>query len=250
MSCLRSLLTFFTIIPAGSYDIEEAARCFPLIPLIGLLISFIGALPLFFVKNILMTLLSFLILYILTGLNHIDGFADFVDVIASRKVGEEALKVLKEPWRGAFSQASVTMLMLTVFVSIYYLKSDPLFIILVHIFSYNSMFLVATFGTPSPYRGLGRIFIEASTGFKAKISNILALTSSLLMIYLTAFLFNNNIIKIILYTIISLIVSLLVAILSLHQANKTLGFVNGDVMGYTLELSRALNLLVLAIANG
>ena len=250
MSCLRSLLTFFTIIPARSHNIEEAARCFPLIPLIGLLISLIGTLPLFFVKNVLMALLSFLILYILTGLNHIDGFADFVDVIASRKVGEEALKVLKEPWRGAFSQASITMLMLTVFVSIYYLESDPLSIILAHIFSYNSMFLVAVFGTPSPYRGLGRTFIEASTDFKAKISNVLALTSSLLMTYLIAFLFIINIIKIVLYTIISFIVSLLVVILSLRQANRILGFVNGDVMGYALELSRALNLLVLAIANG
>ncbi len=250
MSCLRSLLTFFTIIPAKSYDIEEAARCFPLIPFIGLIISFIGTLPLFFAQNILTALLSFLILYILTGLNHIDGFADFIDVIASRKVGEEALKVLKEPWRGAFSQASITMLMLTVFVSIHYLKSDLLSIVLAHIFSYNSMFLIAILGTPPPYRGLGRIFIEASASSKAKISNALALTSSLLIIYLMAFLLDINIIKIIFYTIISFILSLLIVFISLHQARRTLGFANGDVMGYTLELSRALNLLALAIANG
>jgi len=250
MSCLRSLITFFTIIPAKSYDIEEAARCFSLIPFIGLIVSFIGMLPLFFAQNILTALLSFLILYMLTGLNHIDGFADFIDVIASRKVGEEALKVLKEPWRGAFSQASVIMLMLTVFVSIYYLKSDPISIMLAHIFSYNSMFLIAVLGTPSPYRGLGRIFIEASTSSKAKVSNALALTSSLLIIYLMAFFLGMNIIKIVFYTIISFILSLLVIFISLRQAKRTLGFVNGDVMGYTLELSRALNLLTLAIAYG
>jgi adenosylcobinamide-GDP ribazoletransferase len=247
LRCLRSLISFLTIIPTGSYDIEEAAKCFPLVPFVGLIVSSIASVPLFLSQKPPFVLLTFLLLYILTGLNHLDGFADFVDTLASGKKGEEALRVLKEPWRGAFSQAALSLVIMSTFISVYYLKKDVLSIIIAHILSYESMYLVANMAPPPPYRGLGRIFIEKSSSSRAKVSNALSLIASLLLLYIVLYIVNMSVYKVISETLVVVFISVLVSYISSKQAKGTLGFVNGDVMGYTLELSRTLNLLGIAL---
>ena len=241
-----ALISFATIIPTGVYDISTAAEYFYLIPLVGF-IEGLTVVPLVFIPltPLVKAVLILSILYIITGLIHIDGFTDFIDALASRKTGEEALRIMKEPCSGAIAIASDILLILITYISLIIVATDKYrwyIILLSQTFAFESMFLLATISEPPKYEGLGKLFITKARDTKKSIANIL-----LLVVLLFIAIYNNiNIMKILTLVVIAS-VTLIILLYTNVKSRKILGYVNGDILGFCLELSRSSTLFISSI---
>ncbi len=239
-----ALLSFLTIIPTGVHDIYLAARSFYTVPLIGFIEGLIVVLPFYTslpvgVKAVIALLLS----YIITGLNHVDGFADFVDAIASRKRGGEALKVIKEPWKGPMAIASTILLVLVTYTCLQHLYKYTDIIVVAHILAAESMYLLAVFSNKPDYRGLGTLFIEESKKPPRVIANIavfLALLIVLVLVYASE--------PITTITFMAMSLGMMASVFYTYvKSHSILGYSNGDVLGFCYELTRTLVLLLAVI---
>jgi adenosylcobinamide-GDP ribazoletransferase len=247
----KSLLSLLTTIPVGRESIEYATKHFYLIPIIGLIEGSIVSLSLYllYIVGLNITVISAmypLIHLLITGGIHLDGYADYSDVLGSHRCCEEAVKILKDSRRGTFAIISITLNILISFISIHlllqgYLHSIEEFllrIILVYIISVEAMYITAFFGKIEPYNGLGKGFV-----LNAKLPiNIARNTFLFLAIYLVLSIISyKNILTLITILVLSLFTSIVIAI----DANKRLGFVNGDVMGFTFEIVKLITMVLI-----
>jgi len=239
---LAALISFLTIFPTRVHSIEFAAEYFFLIPIVGSIEGLIaGVILLVGLPAILKAAIATCLLFIITGFNHIDGFADFVDVIISRKRGRDALKILKEAHRGTAAIIATVLLVIIVFSSIICLgKQSFSSVLLVMVLSAESMYVLAVLSNEPDYPGLGKLFIQKS---KNATKLMLNFSTTLLLLLTICVLFSHSVIDIIL----ALLMVILCIVLSFSKANAVLGYVTGDVMGFCFELSRALSLLSIAV---
>ncbi len=231
---IRALISFFTIIPTGINDIYLASKFFFLIPIIGMFEGFmiyLFTIPEF--NPFLKTCFIFFMYFIITGLLHMDGFLDFLDVIFSGKKGLEALKIMRQPCRGSMTIAFSTIFFIITFFLIFNLKSyERIFFIM--ILSLEAMFILSYLSTPTSYSYLGRLFIMGSKKFLKE--NVLTFV---LVIFFLILIFNINL----LYIIFAILIMLISVFLTYKISSKTLGFVNGDVLGFCFEVTRFLLLI-------
>ncbi len=233
-----SLLSFLTTIPVRQNSIEDASEYFYLSPIIGLIEGIIISLIFLFIRfnfiiNGSILLASHLIL---TGGLNLDGFADYSDVIGSRKFGEEAERILKDPRKGSFAIIFTSLIIIIKFASFSNIKSVfP--IILSYVTGIESGYLISYFSNPPKYQGLGSMFIKSS---KSKRKLLYNLTIYLIIIVALIFISNSK------YFLISLVSLLLIPII-LYDSNKRLGYTNGDVIGFTIETVETVSLLISVI---
>ena len=234
-----ALLSFLTIIPTRVHDLESASRSFYLAPVVGLLEGSMAAAPILlnapiYVKAALILVAS----YLITGFSHLDGFADFADALGSGRSGEDALKIMKEPGRGAISTAATALLLIVVYSSLVALVAEDLWhvIILSHVSASESMYLLATVSIPPSYHGLGRDFIiESKRGARVTI-NLLAVGAIFLA---TAYIRRDTICH-----QLTMIASTIIAVIYTRvKSHRVLGFANGDVLGFCYELAKAAALI-------
>ncbi len=238
-----ALLSFLTIIPAKVYDISLAAEYFYLVPLVGLIEGVIVILPLYLPVNVfLKSAIALALMYVITGFNHLDGFADFTDVLSSRKRGSDALRILKEPWRGSTAIATTVLIVLLSYSAILVLSNYMVLLVLSHIVVAELMYLLATISREPSYGGLGYLFISRSKDkFKVMVNGIVFLLLLLAIVFLVNPVY-------VLYVLASILLGLLVLVYTHRTAHSILGYVNGDVLGFYFELSRTIVLVGLAIA--
>ncbi|GEN89521.1 adenosylcobinamide-GDP ribazoletransferase [Oceanobacillus sp. FSL W8-0428] len=138
-------LQFFTSIPIKSrfsldqHQLKYMLRTFPVLGLLqgSIYAAFIYILQSFTpFTNLLMTLFLWLLLIILSGGIHLDGWIDASDAYFSYKEPEKRLEVMKDPRTGAFGVLSVIVLLFTRFIVLYELiqaehTAALLFIILI-----------------------------------------------------------------------------------------------------------------------
>jgi len=240
-----ALLSFLTIIPTKVHDVFLAAEYFHLVPIVGFIEGVIVILPLFIpIPSMIKAVLALLTFYILTGFNHLDGFADFIDTLASRKKNEEALKIMKEPWRGSMAIASTTLLILVTYISLIVLVENKWYsIILAQILAFESMFILAILSNPPTYQGLGKLFITRAKRPRKIMANIILM---LVITFLILLFYGPDLVKI-LTLIIMTITTLLTILYAYVKSHRVLGYSTGDVLGFCLELSRSANLLIASI---
>jgi cobalamin 5'-phosphate synthase/cobalamin synthase len=219
-----ALLSFLTVIPTGQGDIMKAASGFYFVPVIGLLEGIIGGLPLLVGKTPLTASLAIALLSLITGFNHIDGYLDFFEAVMSR--GADPVMVLKDKHRGSFAIAAGLILFSILISSILSSRVDP-FIQLIESSTSAafSMYVLSLISNPS-HEGLGHLFIVAS---KNKLKVIASL-----MIYITSIALVSRSIVILL---ILMMETTIAALIVQFMATKRIGFVNGDAIGFTYELT-------------
>jgi len=234
-----ALLSFLTIIPTGIHDLSLASRFFYLSPIIGLIEGLVAVSPMFldaptYVRAAIILVLSHLI----TGFNHLDGFADLSDAIASGRRGEDMLRIMKKPERGAAAIASTTLLIIVSYSSLIELVDEVWWqmIILSHVLASESMYLLAISSTPPGYDGLGRVFIvESKRGVGAVVNSI-----SFGFILILIFSFGG----LTPYGLTMVAAMILIATYTRVKSHRILGFVNGDVLGFCYELTKAATLIL------
>ncbi|PUA33989.1 MAG: hypothetical protein B7O98_00830 [Zestosphaera tikiterensis] len=247
---VRSLLSFLTTIPTGEGDIEAGAKVFYLVPLIGLFEGgvvglVLNVLSVFELPTDMIAILCLVTHIAITGGIHMDGYCDYLDVIGSHKRGEEALKIMKDPRRGTFSVVILTLSLMANYISLNKLVALgvpelTLILIFVYVSAAESMYIIAVIGKEEPYMGLGHMFSKYAKSFKNVAINATLYSS-------VAFLLTVSYAKIFPQILTVLTLTIIVCLFSYRDSKHRLGFVTGDVMGFTYELLRTLSLLTLSV---
>lgn len=237
----RDLLALLTSLPLGGGSLEGAARAFALVPLVGLLEGLLLSLLLILRLSPELFASLFLLLHVLvTGGIHLDGLADYGDVLGSRRRGEGALSVLKDPRKGAFGVLTLVLWAALGFSSglllhelFAYRPAVALSALLAsYVLAAESMYVLFLFSREEPYEGMGRAFSrEAKRG--GLRANLLPLALALVFPAL-------------LFPLIMLLLptALLLSVLVARDAEERLGFANGDVAGFAYEVVRLACLLL------
>jgi adenosylcobinamide-GDP ribazoletransferase len=240
---LRALISFFTRIPTGVFDLGLVSDYMYLVPLVGLVEGIIIAslimISQYFFYTIIVAMLYIVFHLLLTGGIHIDGFTDYIEALWSGRKGEEMLKIMKDPRKGVFGISALTINILVsltgayVILTIYSLESIFLLIVFIYILSCESLFLLSWIGKAEPYEGLSRSIVIKADRHASK--NIIVFSILLLpFFYLSLYISLELVFK----ELIMLIASILIVLYSKYESEKNLGFVNGDVLGFTYELVR------------
>ncbi|MGC8566345.1 MAG: adenosylcobinamide-GDP ribazoletransferase [Caldisphaera sp.] len=231
-----SLLSFFTIIPTKQNSLIDASEVFYLSPIIGIIEGLIISLAsyLLFFPQIINASLLLISHIIITGALHLDGFADYSDVIGSRKTGIDALKILKDPRKGSFAIVFTSCLIILRLSLFFIFDKSYEIILLSYLAGLESSYLISFFGTAPNYDGSGSLFIKNSKNNKKFIINLIIY---LALLFLILFLFKN-------YILIYSQISLLAIPIIIRDSKKRIGFTNGDVIGFTIEVVEIISLLL------
>lgn len=248
---LRSLLSLLTRIPVGGRSIEEAAGAFYLVPLVGALEGAIVAAALVAlawlnVNPVVASILANALHVLVTGGIHLDGFADYSDVVGSLKRGEQALNVLKDPRKGSFAIVATSLRVCSGLAAMSALVESAglraaVSVVALYVASAEAMFVTCLFGGEEPYDGMAKLFSRRSKEVAPVVGNILCYSS---LSALLAVLGKDRGAP-----VLALLSPLAVGLLVARDANKRLGFVNGDVLGFSYELTILVNLVLAATSS-
>ncbi len=177
-----------------------------------------------------------MLLLALTGLNHIDGFADVIDALMVRGSIEDRVRVLKDPHRGSASIAMVVLLIMLAVSSLPNLMGALWQSLLVaEITSKSACCLCGVLGREPNHVGLGWQLTRYSKEGVRLI--IIALIIGLAITYLVLGLTG---------VLVALITIVLSALLFM-ALQGSLGGAVGDLYGFTLEVSRVITLVLLSL---
>ena len=278
IGALKCMLSFFTIIRINvdEKDMEAMDQNFWLAPVIGLVTGIVGFIAcLIFalagLSNILVPIVAIASVYIFSKFLHFDGLADFGDgMVVSSGNKEDHVRALKDSSVGAGGLGvALTVVLLTL---LSYMEFDAIFGMPIHNWTFMigvpmavlsievlvkySQVVAATFGNP----GNGM----ASNQVRNTDMNSLILSSVLTLILLAI----TTVIgwamirysslgavpipgwHIGLMFVMGFVMAAVVGVLMAHISNKNFGFVNGDVLGATNEISRCAILLVTLLIEG
>ena len=254
---MLDLISFLTQIPVKkNVRIEDVKAKSYLFPFVGLLIGVMVAVAAFVSFGFLgstpeiAALLTLLALYLVTGLLHLDGLADFFDGVmapGSRAEKKKAMKDDKIGIAGLF--AAIFVLLLTLFA----IKSVGADLTaagfnfnFVSFYGFASVFVIAEVSAKLSMNmclmlgkgfegteGLGTLFIRSSSPQKY--------LAALLSAVLIALLFTASFRFCIVFT------GIVVAFVVSYVAKRKFGAVSGDVVGASNELARCATLLIWAV---
>ncbi len=270
MDALKCMVSFFTIIriDVGEKEFNAMERNFWLAPALGFIVGFVTFLVTLIFGLLgtgvaVQAMLAIATVYVFSKFLHLDGLVDFGDgMIVSSGKQEDHIRALKDSLIGAggFGVALVVVL-LTVFTlaetSTYVrgvLDNGQVicvaFIVLaLEVLVKNAQVCAAAFGKP----GNGMAARQVGNTEVGDIVRSTALTVVLMIIAgliswgvasLCTWHIDIPIATILLVGLVSVLLSVGVGYLMAMNANKTFGFVNGDILGATNEIARLAILLV------
>lgn len=239
LSALRSGFGFLTTIPVGisMEGIGKLMKHIYLFPVIGLVLGVILAAIGFFASiifpRVITSLVVIIFIYYLTGINHIDGLADFGDGIASHGKKEEKIKAMRDTAVGTGGMVFCIIAIMGIFVSIISILEInvlllPYALIVAETSAKQSMVTVAAFGRKL-HEGFGALTVENTKSSDFIIGMVF--TGAVSYFFLGVF------------GVEAFIVSQLAGLLVLHTANHHFGGVSGDVVGASNEIGRLAALL-------
>ena len=135
--------------------------------------------------------------------------------------------------------ASTTLLIIVSYASLLELVDEVWWqiIILSHVLASESMYLLAVSSTPPGYDGLGRVFIvESKSGVGAVVNSI-----SFGFILILIFSFGGGLTP---HGLTMVAAMILIVTYTRVKSHRILGFVNGDVLGFCYELTKAATLIL------
>lgn len=239
-------LGMFTILPMShkSWKDEAARHMMKLYPLVGLVVGLINyavfrVTEYFNLSIILISAITMVTPFIITGMLHLDGFMDVCDALLSRREQKEKVRILKDPNTGAFAVISLGILFIIDFSAIYTLvenKVSIIGIIIIPIISRSLMGLMLLKKESMKESSLGSYFKKGTGKEDIIIIYVLLLLSSLVFIFFLG-------LKFILVPISMIILS----VIAVNKSTKELGGMSGDSAGYGLVVAEVIGILILSI---
>lgn len=252
MSALKGMFSFFTMIRLDitTRDIKDMNERFYLAPVVGIFYGLIAAILMYLLNHVMFPLASaVLTLFVIQALNrflHIDGTIDVGDGLIVSGTREDHLRALKDTRIGAGGMAFALFVVMLTVAALSGIFWD--FILLVpfaaEVLAKNSMVSAAGFGKPGD--GMAGDSVR-NTGAKGiLISTVISLTvimiAVLMMWWLGGF---EDVLRLSAIMILLTAVSILTGAIISKIAERNFGMTNGDVLGATNEMSRAITLLLM-----
>jgi len=228
MKALLSLLQFTTILPLGkAQDLEHFARHSYLYPVAGYVIGALVALPVFFITNAtIAAAVAIALLILITGAHHFDGLMDFGDGLMAHGDKEKRVRALTDRNVGAGAVALAIITTILLFAGLQESVSLISALIIGEVCGKFSMAFLTAYGTPF-HEGMQSYLYSHSKPFFPAISFLLCLPLLFLPVapikIFGAFL-----------------LMIICPVLLLAVSRKIFGGVNGDVVGASNEITRAL----------
>ncbi|WP_419771251.1 MAG: adenosylcobinamide-GDP ribazoletransferase [Candidatus Marinarcus sp.] len=233
--------SYFSVLPIHLKALQSSQQLYRALlfslPVVGLVLALIcvglftllkGVLPLTFAA-----ILCSVIYLILYGFLHLEAVCDVIDGWYASLSGKDIYAIMKEPQIGAIGAIGTFLLIL--------LKISALCFLL--IYSKEQFFIIA-----AVFSRLGLIYGLSWFDFHEKSKFALQLKSaatfqvtafvSILFMVLSYFILDSTTV------FIFLLLTLFVIFSSLYILKKKFGFLNGDCLGFSLELSEVLLLIV------
>lgn len=246
---MRAILSFLTRLPLGHGDIKKASEQQYLFPLVGLLIGLIaylvGYAAMHYLPLEIAVLITILSLYVVIGLLHLDGLADFSDGVMVSGDIERKVAVMKDPKVGTAGIFAIIIVLSFTFLCLRHIASMntnktiygiaipfyPLFsaLILSEVSAKLSMNTCIFIGKET-HGGIGSVFIKRTS----PIRYVVAFSIAILICLLVAF-----------SCFYVVLTGVFIGIIIVWISNKNFGGVNGDVIGASNEIARVVTLLVL-----
>lgn len=236
MSEFIEALRFLTIIPIKTPFDESALKRSPRIfPLVGLFVGVILILSFFILSKVFpRELASFITLFIwefVTGGIHLDGFADTVDGLMSRKDRDRILEIMRDSRIGTFGAVGIFFILGLKYLAIINSNVPIPAVLLSPIIGRFLLTLCIYLFPYARTTGKGSIFSDGMNRGDLYLSLGITLILSILI-----------------RRVIGLLVFIVVTILGLIFAsyvNKRIGGLTGDNYGAICELSEVMSLLFL-----
>lgn len=183
-------------------------------------------------------------IYYLTGLNHLDGLADFGDGATAHGSLEKKLKALKDVSLGIGGVGYAALTLLALYASISSLQAEAIFfsdnaafivavsLLVAEIGAKQAMLTIAAFGKPI-HEGLGSMIINSTTFPKYVVSFILGAVASVLA-------FGS-------IGAIGYVAAIVASFVILNISNRHFKGVNGDCIGTANEIARVIVLIVITL---
>jgi adenosylcobinamide-GDP ribazoletransferase len=255
---MLDLIGFLTQIPVGKHvEIEAVKAKSYLFPFAGVVIGFVVAVVAFGVFGLLGTateiaaLLTLLALYLVTGLLHLDGLADFFDGVMAPGGKEEKRRAMKDNNTGIAGVFAVLLVLLLSLFAIERVCADltakaGFTFDFSSLYGFAGVFVIAEVAAKLSMNtclalgkgsrrvaGLGTQFIQATSARKY--------AGALLSAVVIAVLFTCS------FSFVLVFTGVVVAFLVSSLAKRKFGAVSGDVVGASNELARCATLVILAV---
>ena len=256
MSALKGMFSFFTMIRLDitQKDMDDMDRKMYLAPFVGVFYGLLAVgLMLLFNEYINLFIAAILTMFIISGMNrflHIDGTIDVGDGLVVAGKREDHLRALKDTRIGAGGMAFAFFVIIMTIGALAGVWPDYLIVIpfVAEILAKNSMVSAAAFGKPGD--GMAGNSVRNTTGKSLIVSTIIS--AIIIVIYVAVMIYSglfdvvemDDIMFWILLDVV-LVVSIITGAIMSVIASKNFGMVNGDVLGATNELSRAITLLLM-----
>ena len=270
IGALKGALSFFTLfrLNVGENEMESLSKNFYISPVAGFVIGMIAALLgiLLFELNLDIAIAAVIVatVFILSKFLHFDGLADFGDGMIVSGSREDHIRALKDTRIGAGGVGVALVVTLVTFAGLAGLSNVLLIVFMLsmvvitaEVFAKNAMVAAAAFGKPGEGMAAKQVHnTDMITMFMSTaISAALALLGYLVMGAIVSVLefsvfYSEAYVMIVLTVAASAVISILAGWMISNMANRTFGYVNGDVLGATNEIARALVILVAAIVIG
>ena len=248
-------ISMFTVIPLPRYewDDEGGKNIMKFYPAIGLIVGLIWygvfrLLNLLGASIMVITAITLITPFILTGMLHLDGYMDVCDALLSRRDKQEKLRILKDPHTGAFAVISVVMLFVVNFSVLYTVINNSIInnsinnintsavgLILIPIISRSLMGYLLLSKESMKGSSLGAFF-KQGTG---KVDKLILLSCLIISSIISIFIFR-------IYGIIMSLAMILVSTFLVNSAAKEFDGMSGDSAGYGLVIAETIGLLILS----
>jgi cobalamin 5''-phosphate synthase/cobalamin synthase len=261
VGAMKGALSFLTIfkLNVGESEMNAFNRNFFVAPIIGALIGLIIAImgAVFFALDLSPLMFAAFAIggaLVISKFLHFDGLVDFGDGMIVSGGKEDHIRALKDTRIGAGGLGValvVILLSYSLLASAYMAILVALLIATTEIFVKNSMVAAAAFGTPGNGMASGQVrntnsmTMLISTGISAVLAFALYFLMGAVVDVIDVFEF--EFVEAAAVIVGAAVASLFVGWLMAWRSNKTFGFVNGDVLGATNEISRVLILLIAVI---
>jgi len=235
MKSLLALLQFTTILPLGKpQDFEGFARHSYLYPLAGYLIGILVALPVYFITDsTIAAAVAIAGVILVSGANHFDGLLDFGDGLMAHGDREKRIRALTDRQVGAGGVAIGLVITLLLFAGLHASPSIIAAVIIGEVCAKFSMAFLTSYGTPFR-EGIHSYLHTYTRPYFPFLS--FALCIPLIFLPVKPF-----------ALAIAAVVMILCPLVLLGLSNRLFGGVNGDVVGASNEITRALVIVAIAL---
>ena len=235
MKALISLLQFTTILPLGKqHDLENFARRSYLYPCAGYIIGGLTALPLFFIADrTIAAAVAIACILLISGAHHFDGLLDLGDGIMAHGDRERRIIALTDRQVGAGGITAGLVVTLLLFAGLQASSSVVIAVIIGEVCAKFSMAFLTAYG--APFReGMHSYLHQFSQPYFPFIAALFCIP----LIFLPV-----SPLKLVGAAIAMVLCPGILFIIS----RRLFGGVNGDVVGASNEITRAVVILAIAI---